>query len=78
MALDKKLVPFFYFQHPTKGALAGPWMRSTDHAVKLAALDLAIVICSEKESELALAVDQAVAGTTFEEYWRGRIGQTRL
>lgn len=74
-SLQARLVPYFYIEHPTRGALPGPYKKlppSSVSRVRLLALDVvAILIGSDREEfeSLSKAVGLAVAGGKEQNYW---------
>lgn len=74
--LRTKLVPFFYFSHPTKGSVTGPWAKIKTSSTRKLALDLAVMMCYRSSSQcpdLATAVTSAVEHGTPQEkaFWDG-------
>ncbi|ORX40183.1 hypothetical protein BD324DRAFT_616690 [Kockovaella imperatae] len=67
--VSAKLASFFHISHPTRGHIAGPWIRLPNAWTRKLALDVARV-WTPYEADLGRAVDLAVKGTDWERYWR--------
>lgn len=59
-AVAARLHPFFHLDHPSRGAIPGPWTRLETESLRLLALDAAYTWKSRGENKLAEAVDKAV------------------
>ncbi|KAF8973998.1 hypothetical protein BDZ97DRAFT_1647832 [Flammula alnicola] len=77
-SLQSRLVPYFYMDHPSRGALPGPYKKlpvSSVSRVRLLALDVATTAMSLDKNEgkefegLSRAVGLAVAGEEEQDYW---------
>jgi pre-rRNA-processing protein IPI1 len=75
ISLQSRLVPYFYIDHPNRGALPGPFCKLASSQLRLLALDVTATILFPKKLEepghdgLLRAISLAVAGEVEEEYW---------
>jgi hypothetical protein len=60
-----RLHPFFHLQHPSRGAVAGPWARLESPAVRMLAIDVAYVWQQRGNEKLVEAVGDAVSQEGF-------------
>ncbi|GHJ88879.1 hypothetical protein NliqN6_5281 [Naganishia liquefaciens] len=57
-----RLHPFFHLDHPSRGAVAGPWTRLTSESLRMLAVDVAFTWKARGQLKLTEAVDKAVQG----------------
>lgn len=57
-----RLHPFFHLDHPSRGAMPGPWTRLKSGSLRMLAIDVAYTWKARGENKLADAVDKAVQG----------------
>jgi pre-rRNA-processing protein IPI1 len=55
-----RLHPFFHLDHPSRGAMPGPWTRLESEELRMLALDVAYTWMERGENKLREAVDKAV------------------
>jgi pre-rRNA-processing protein IPI1 len=74
-SLRSRLVPYFYFIHPSRGRLPGPFRKLPSSQLRRLALDVTVMILSPKKRDdasydsLLQAISLAVAGEVEEKYW---------
>ncbi|KAF5390285.1 hypothetical protein D9757_002858 [Collybiopsis confluens] len=72
-SLQTRMAPYFFINHPTRGALLGPHAKLSGNGSGLGRriLDMAIILCSQGPSAEILrdSVDQALLGAPDNEYW---------
>ncbi|KAJ9108480.1 hypothetical protein QFC20_003386 [Naganishia adeliensis] len=56
-----RLHPFFHLDHPSRGAMPGPWTRLKSESLRMLALDVAYTWIGRGENKLCEAVDKAVS-----------------
>jgi pre-rRNA-processing protein IPI1 len=61
-----RMHPFFHLDHPTRGALPGPWTRLKSEQLRMLGIDVAYTWQTRGENKLAEAVDKAVLGFDLE------------
>ena len=57
-----RLHPFFHLDHPSRGAVAGPWTRLKSESLRMLAVDVAYTWKTRGQLKLTNAVDKAVEG----------------
>jgi pre-rRNA-processing protein IPI1 len=76
-ALDNvaaRLHPFFHLDHPSRGAMPGPWTRLKSESLRKLALDVAYTWTARGENKLCEAVNKAVCHLGFQAeraHWEG-------
>ncbi|KAJ9119141.1 hypothetical protein QFC22_003632 [Naganishia vaughanmartiniae] len=61
-----RLHPFFHLQHPSRGAITGPWARLESSALRMLAVDVAYVWGQRGNEKLDEAVGKAVQQAGYE------------
>lgn len=61
-----RLHPFFHLDHPSRGAVAGPWTRLKSESLRMLAVDVAYTWKIRGQLKLTNAVDRAVEGFASE------------
>ena len=72
------MAPYFFVNHPTRGALLGPHAKLSGNdagssGLGRRVLDMAIILCSQGPSADMLndTIDRALFGAPSNEYWTG-------
>jgi pre-rRNA-processing protein IPI1 len=73
-SLHSRLIPYFYMDHPARGALPGPYKKLppvSSSRLRLLVLDVVSTVLGKhsQEDNLSKAVALAVAGEEEQDYW---------